>query len=89
MYKKFSSHQLLGDKAFDPLNYENYTPDMCGYGVRNIRLDPTLSYIEIRPTLKSAIEWTVQVEDFIKPILPHTTMDIIKFQHNFATSDKS
>ena len=81
MYKKFSTTHLLQQKVFDPLNSKELTPDMCGYGVRNFRLDPTLSYIEVRQHLKASIEYTINVDDIIKPILPHTTIDIIKFQN--------
>lgn len=88
MYKKFSTNHLLQQKVFDPLNGQSCTPDMWGYGVRSFRLDPSLTHIEVRQHLKSSIEFTINVEDIIKPIIPHTTIDIIKFQNYELNSDE-
>ena len=82
MYKKFSTNYLLQQKVFDPLGPNETTPDHCGYGVRFFRLDPTLSYIEVRQHYKSGIESMIDIDDVIKPIIPHTTIDIIKFQNS-------
>jgi len=80
MYKKFNTTTLLQQKVFDPLNAEDMSPDMWGYGIRNIRLDPSLKYIEIRQHLKSNIEQLIKVEDIVKTIVPQTTIDIVKSQ---------
>lgn len=81
MYKKFSSNQLLKQRVFDPFNSYEYSPDKCGYGIRHFRLDPTLSYIEVRQHMKANIDQIISVEDIVKPIIPHTTIDIIRFQN--------
>jgi hypothetical protein len=89
MYKKFSSNQLLKQRVFDPLNGKKNSPDMWGYGIRHFRLDPSLSYIEIRQHMKSNIDHTINVNDIVKPIIPHTTIDIIKFQnYNYSKINK-
>lgn len=80
MYKEFSSSQLLKQRVFDPFNGSKYSPDKCGYGIRHFRLDPTLSYIEVRQHMKANIDHIISVDDIVKPIIPHTTIDIIKFQ---------
>ena len=94
MYKKFSSNQLLNENAFDPLNADKSPPDQCGFGIRSFCLDQDLKHIEIRQHLKPAVEQVIQVSELIKPILPQTTMDILRVQkqvriRNFAQAGNS
>ena len=55
-YKKFSSRQSLNENAFDPLNSDKFPPEACGYGVRDVRVDKKLQYLEVRQSLKMAVE---------------------------------
>ena len=66
--------------AFDPLNSEKFPPEACGYGVRDFCIDRSLTYLEIRQSLKTAVEHQIPLSEIVKPILPQTTMDIIKIQ---------
>lgn len=43
-------------------------------------MDPSLNFIEIILPSDSRVEQMISIEDIIKPIIPHTTVDIIKFQ---------
>ena len=87
-YKKFSSRQSLNENAFDPLNSEKYPPENCGYGIRFFQLDRSLMCINIRQSLKNAVEHTIPLSDIVKPILPQTTMDIIRLQKHYAMSNQ-
>lgn len=77
-YKKFSSSQSLKQRSFDPLDAELFPPESCGYGIRFIQLDKSLKYLNIRQNLKNTIEFQIPVGDIFKPILPQTTLEIIK-----------
>ena len=77
-YKKFSSRQSLNENAFDPLNGDKFPPEQCGYGIRFFQMDKSLMCINVRQSLKNAIEATIPLNDIVKPILPQTTMDIIR-----------
>ena len=80
MYKKFSQNQLLNKNAFDPLNADKSPPDQCGFGIRSFCLDQDLKHIEIRQHLKPVVEQVILISDLVKPILPQTTMDILRVQ---------
>jgi hypothetical protein len=82
-YKKFSSRQSLNENAFDPLNSDKFPPESCGYGIRLFQLDKSLMCINVRMSLKIAVETTIPLNDIVKPILPQTTMDIIRAQKHF------
>eukprot|EP00347_Sterkiella_histriomuscorum_P015415 403357109 len=82
-YKKFSSRQLLNENAFDALNADKYPPESCGYGIRLFQLDKSLMTINVRQSLKNAVENTIPLNEIVKPIIPSTTMDIIKAQKQF------
>lgn len=69
-YKKFSSRQSLNENAFDPLNADKYPPEACGYGVRLFQLDKSLMAINVRMSLKIAVEMTINLNEIVKPILP-------------------
>jgi hypothetical protein len=79
-YKKFSSRQSLNENAFDPLNADKFPPENCGYGVRLFQLDKSLMCINVRMSLKIAVETSICLNEIVKPILPQTTMDIIRAQ---------
>jgi len=83
-YKKFSSRQSLNENAFDPLNSDKYPPESCGYGIRLFQLDKSLLCINVRMSLKIAVETTICLNDIVKPILPQTTMDIIRAQKYYS-----
>ena len=80
MFKKFTTYQSLKKTAFDPLTADLYPPEVCGYGVRNIKLNRNLDKIEIRNGMKSTVELIVAVDTILRPIVPQITMDILKLQ---------
>ncbi|CDW87247.1 UNKNOWN [Stylonychia lemnae] len=88
-YKKFSSRQSLNENAFDPLNADKFPPESCGYGIRLFQLDKSLMSINIRQSLKNAVENTISLNEIVKPILPQTTMDIIKAQKQFSLQQQA
>lgn len=49
---------------------------------RYFKLDPSLKFIEVRLPSDSRVEQIIDIKDIIKTSLPHTTVDIIKFQKN-------
>jgi len=48
--------------------------------VRLFQLDKSLMSINVRMSLKIAVETTINLNEIVKPILPQTTMDIIRAQ---------
>jgi hypothetical protein len=48
IYKKFTKRDLLNQKGFDPLNSDKIPPESCGFGMRLMILNPSLSQIEFR-----------------------------------------
>ena len=79
-YKKFSNNQSISTKAFDPLHAERSPPEMCGYGIRLFQLLPNLTGITIKQNLRNAAEMQIPIATILKPIIPQTTLDIIKEQ---------
>ena len=68
----------MNENSFDPLNSDKIPPENCGYGIRLFQLDKTLQCINVRMSLKIAVETTISLNEIVKPILPQTTMDIIR-----------
>ena len=79
-YKRFSRAQSIQSKTFDPLHAERFPPENCGYGIRLFQLTQDLKAITIRQSLRNSVEMTIPVDKIIKPIVPQTTLDIIKQQ---------
>ena len=50
------------------------------------QLDKSLMCINVRMSLKIAVETTISLNDIVKPILPQTTMDIIRAQKHSQQS---
>lgn len=77
-YKKFSNSQSISTKAFDPLHSEKSPPEMCGYGIRLFQLQTNLQNILVKQNLRHATEMQIPIMKILKPIIPQTTIDIIK-----------
>ena len=86
VYKKFTNYQSLKRTAFDPLLANVYPPEVCGYGVRSIKLHSNLDKIEIRHTSKSGIEQSIPIDSILRPIVPQITMDILRVQKKIIES---
>ena len=67
-------------KAFDPLDAEKCPPEQCGYGIRLFQLREDLQSITAKQSLRNSVELTISVDKILKPIVPQTTLDIIKEQ---------
>ena len=73
--------------AYDPLGPKK--PSACGYGMRYFKLLATLDQIEFRQVNKNFIgkftpitssESTLNVDTFVKVVIPSVTNDIVKTQ---------
>ena len=75
-YKKFSLRQSLNmhAKAFDPLQAEQFPPEMCGYGQRIFQLDAVSAQIKVRSNFRQKSEQSISVRDIVKPVLPAITI---------------
>jgi hypothetical protein len=60
----------LNENAFDPLNSDKFPPENCGYGIRIFQLDKSLLCINVKQSLKNAVETSISLNDIVKPILP-------------------
>lgn len=79
LYKKHSKHASLKQRAFDPLN-SSVSPELCSYGIRQIRVSRNLQRIEVRLAFRPKVEATFSVEQVIGPVIPRLTMTILKVQ---------
>ena len=64
--------------AFDPLMGETSPPEACGYGMRCIRLNPSLEKIELKHAFKRGTEMSISFASILRPIVPQVTMDILR-----------
>ena len=48
LYKKFQSNLAISSKEFDILLAHTLTPEQCGFGLREFKLDRTLHKIEAK-----------------------------------------
>lgn len=79
----------MNENAFDPLNADKFPPESCGYGIRLFQLDKSLMCINVRMNLKIAVEMTIPLGDIVKPIIPQTTMDILRAQKHFQNNHQA
>lgn len=78
LYKKFSQNSSLRLPCFDPLLAQQYSPEVCGYGLRTFRLNPSLADIEIRHGFR--VESTIPLSKLRAVLIPRSTMSVIKTQ---------
>lgn len=84
LFKRFSNYTSLKKAAFDPLNPEENPPESCGYGMRHIRLNKDFDKFEIRHAFKPGVEALLQLENFVRPVVPQITTDILKIQKRLS-----
>ena len=80
IYKKYSRTNSLKQKAFDPLMVSEYPPDVCGFGLRTFRLKRNLREIDVKQGLKGVVETTFPIDQIHAPMIPQSTMSILKTQ---------
>ena len=68
--------------AFDPLHAEKNPPENCGFGVRLFQLQADLQAITVKQSLRDRVEHIIRVDQLIKPIVPQSTLDIVKEQNS-------
>ena len=78
LYKKFSQNSSLRLPCFDPLLAQQHSPEACGYGLRTLRLSPSLADIEIRHGFR--VESTIPLSKLRAVLIPRSTMSVIKTQ---------
>ena len=62
------------------MHAEKSPPEQCGYGIRMLQLSQDLQTITVKQSLRNSVELTISVSKILKPIVPQTTLDIIKEQ---------
>ncbi len=83
VYKKFGNYQSLKQKSFNPLFVDQLPWEGCGFGMRSLKLSRNMKQVEIRSSMKAAVEQVIAVEDIIRPLIPQSTVDILKVQRRF------
>ncbi len=86
LFKKFTASQSLKKASFDPLTSDAYPPEVCGYGMRTIKLNKNLDRIEIRHPYKPGVEMNISFGTILRPVVPQITMDILKVQKKILES---
>ena len=84
-YKRLSSSNSSSDSSFNPLNRKG-RPEEWGYGIREIRLSMDTRQLEVRQgrhiSSSAQQSYVIPVDNILKPIIPHLTLEIIKTQKN-------
>lgn len=80
VFNKSGTAHPAQQEVLGPTDPSNTTPGAFGYGVRYFSLDPTLGYIEVRQHFKSGADKPADADDALKPVIPHTTIDIVKYR---------
>lgn len=83
LYLKFS----LNQPAFDPLDALKRPPDTCGYGIRHFRLHKALSRIDVRQPLKTGFDSSIAIDQILAPMIPQSTMAVLKLQNKLLNTD--
>jgi len=83
LYRKFSDRNSLKSPSFDPFNAESNPPDSCGFGLRGYKLGKSLMRVECRHHEKPGVESSILIDHIMKPIVPKTTMELVKLQRMF------
>ncbi len=89
LFKKFTTTQSLKKAAFDPLAGETNPPEACGYGMRCIRLHPSMDKIELKHAFKPGTEMSISFATILRPIVPQVTMDILRVQKRLFDNQNS
>lgn len=63
-----------------------YPPEVCGYGVRSLKLHPNLDRIEVKHTSKASVELSIPIESILRAVVPQITMDILRVQKRIVES---
>lgn len=77
VFRRHGNTQNLTRKDFNPLKPE-VTPQKCGFGDRNMRLNKSLKYIEFRKN--GVMNGKVEVNDLHKVVVPMVTTNVIRIQ---------
>jgi len=86
IYKKYTTQNLLKERAFDPLHSQKYPPESCGYGKRFFVYNPNTNKIEVRiPNKMNVSELILPISQIQRIIVPNETKKIIKAQRLSGT----
>ncbi|OMJ89634.1 hypothetical protein SteCoe_8173 [Stentor coeruleus] len=85
VYKKLSQRNSLLVAEYDPLESDN--PEQFGFGLRNIKLNKSLTKIEFRHLQRPGVENFILVESLLAPVIPKHISEMIKAQKKSWLSD--
>ncbi len=81
IYKKYTTQNLLRERAFDPLLSQKYPPDNCGFGKRHFMYNVMTNKLEFRlPSKLSVSELSIPVSSVQRVVVPIETSQIVKVQ---------
>ena len=87
LYKKFSQRSTLKQQSFDPLDVIRTPPEVCGYGLRQFKLNKSINTIDVKQPLKPGFDNSIQVDYLLTPIIPQITMAILKIQKHLGQEE--
>jgi len=62
-------------------------PEVCGYGIRQFKLNKSISTVDVKQPLKPGFDSNIQVEHLLAPIIPQITMMILKVQKHLGQEE--
>lgn len=86
-FKKFSTFQSSKQTVFDLLTSSKYPPEVCGYGIRSLKLSEDNKKIEIKPAFKTAVESSFLMKELKRIVIPQSTQEALKIQRKNGEID--